>query len=88
MADKQDNLQIATSDATAEQMTSDDFFAALDASINPLESDFVDANTEGNVPAQVETVDNSQSVEADEKANHFINKAKYLLSNGAREYLD
>ena len=29
-----------------------------------------------------------QSVEADEKANHFINKAKYLLSNGAREYLD
>ena len=66
MADKQDNLQIATSDATAEQMTSDDFFAALDASINPLESDFVDANTEGNVPAQVETVDNSQSVEADE----------------------
>tara|TARA_R100001129_G_C5285253_1_gene238083 strand:+ start:146 stop:391 length:246 start_codon:yes stop_codon:yes gene_type:complete len=29
-----------------------------------------------------------QSVEADEKANQFINKAKYLLSNGAREYLD
>ena len=66
MADTQDNLQQATSEATAEQMTSDDFFAALDASINPLESDFVDANTEGDVPAQVEVEDNSQSVEAEE----------------------
>jgi hypothetical protein len=29
-----------------------------------------------------------QSVEADETANQFINKAKFLLSHGAREYLD
>ena len=85
MAETQDNLQQATSESTAEQMTSDDFFAALDASINPLESDFVDA-TEGGVPAQVEAEDNSR--EAVEAAEETPSEPKQPRHDWKKRYED